>query len=104
MGEGKPRDEDLYYELIEQGEVDSLRRLVADRPELLRARTSPRNAPEPPLGCTGLHAAVHAGQAATARVLVDAGIDVEARTTEAHAAQPDETRPFKEIAAMLREV
>lgn len=52
MGEGKPRDENLYFELIEQGEVDSLRRLVADRPELLLARTLPRIAPEPPLGCT----------------------------------------------------
>ena len=38
MGEGKPRDEDLHFELIEQGKVDPLRRLVAARPELLDAR------------------------------------------------------------------
>lgn len=85
----KPRDADLYFELIEQGEADRLRRLVTERPELLEARTAPSSAPERQLGCTGLHAAVYAGQAEVARVLVDAGIDLHVRTTEGRTALHD---------------
>jgi ankyrin repeat protein len=80
---------DLYFKLIEQGDADPLRRLVAERPELLEARTAPSNAPECQVGCTGLHAAVHAGQAETACALVDAGIDIQARTAEGRTALHD---------------
>lgn len=57
MGDGKPRDEDLYFELIEQGADVSIRSA--------KGKTA-------------------------------------AESAEARAAQPDDERPFKEIAEMLR--
>jgi len=81
MGDTRPRDEDLYFELIEQGKVEPLRHLVADRPELLAARTS--------LGRAGLHAAIYARQVEVARALIEAGIDLRARTAEGRTALHD---------------
>ena len=65
---------------------------------------------------TALHAAAAMKYARDSRpfitMLLQHGVDVSIRTTtgktaaeiaEARAAQPDEERPFKEIAAMLRE-
>ena len=60
MGDRKPRDEDLYFELIEQGKVDPLRRLVADRPELLDARPFVEMLPTPDRGRCARSAFSHA--------------------------------------------
>jgi ankyrin repeat protein len=75
-------DTEAYFEAIRRGDVEQLRRDVERQPDLLRATTAPDYAPEKQLGCTGLHAAVYARQPGAARVLVDAGIDIEARTGE----------------------
>jgi len=78
-----------YFEAIERGDTETLSNLVTEQPDLLEARTSPSYAPERQLGCTGLHAAVHAGQPEAARVLIEAGIDIEASTTEGRTALHD---------------
>lgn len=78
-----------YFDAIRRGDVDRVRRLVKERPELLEQRTAPAHAPEQQLECTGLHAAVYAGRPEIARVLVDAGIDIEARTKEGRTALHD---------------
>jgi ankyrin repeat protein len=80
---------DRYFELIDRGEAGELRQLVADRPELLDLRTTPSYAPERQLDCTGLHAAVYAGKPEAARILIEAGIDIEARTDEGRTALHD---------------
>lgn len=78
-----------YFDLIKRGDAEGLRRLVAENPGLLEIRTNPSYAPDRPLQCTGLHLAVHAGQTEAARVLIEAGIDIEARTTEGRKALHD---------------
>jgi ankyrin repeat protein len=75
-------DTDRYFAAIREGQVDALRELVTREPALLGATTGPDYAPERPLGCTGLHVAVHADRPDAAEVLLEAGADVEARTTE----------------------
>ena len=75
-----------YFELIERGDVRELRRLVTESPALLQARTAPSYAPGRQIACTGLHAAVYAGKPEAARVLVEAGIDIDARSNEGRTA------------------
>ncbi len=72
-----------YFTAIRSGDVSRLARLVAERPALLAATTAASD------GRTGLHAAVHARQSAAARVLVEAGIDLEARNAEGRTALHD---------------
>lgn len=78
-----------YFEAIGRGDAERVRELVAEDPELLRELTGPSYAPEQQLRCTGLHAAVYAGSPDVARVLVDAGIDLEAATLEGRRAVHD---------------
>jgi ankyrin repeat protein len=93
-----------YFEAIERGDTETLSKLVAEQPDLLVARTSPSYAPERQLGCTGLHAAVYAGQPEAARVLIEAGIDIEASTTEGRTALHDSIEfGSHEIGEMLLE-
>jgi ankyrin repeat protein len=80
---------EAYFEAIRSGNVERLRELVAERPELLEARTNPDYAPERQVSCTGLHVAVYARQPDAARVLVDSGIEIEARTAEGRTALHD---------------
>jgi ankyrin repeat protein len=62
--------------LISDGDVDAVRSAVEQAPQLL-ARTVERDGQG---GWTALHVAVADGQADVARVLIDAGADVAART------------------------
>lgn len=78
-----------YFRAIDDGDLETLRRLLRDRPGLLEARTSPGYAPERQQSCTGLHAAIYAGQHGAARLLIDSGIDLEARTAEGRTALHD---------------
>jgi ankyrin repeat protein len=78
-----------YFEAIRAGEVIGLERMLAHEPRLLQARTSSPHAPGAQDRCTGLHAAVYADQPEAVRLLLDAGIDVEARTAEGRTALHD---------------
>jgi ankyrin repeat protein len=89
MGDVKTPDTEDYFELIRQGRAEALRQLVAGRPELLEARTSPDYAPERQPDSTGLHAAIYARQVEAARVLIEAGIDIAARNSEGRTALHD---------------
>jgi ankyrin repeat protein len=80
---------DRYFHSIEQGDVETLKQLLRADPALLQARRAPTDAHERPDDCTGLHAAVHAEQLEAVRVLLDAGIDVEACTSEGRTALHD---------------
>ena len=50
-------EETRYFEAIEQGDVSTLGRVLAETPGLLEARTAPSCGPKRQLDCTGLHAA-----------------------------------------------
>lgn len=58
---------------IERGSVDEVRALLSDNPELVRSPGEHLKAP--------LHWAAESGQVEVARVLLDAGADLEARTS-----------------------
>jgi ankyrin repeat protein len=80
---------DQYFISIEKGDVETLKQLLGADPTLLQARGAPTYAPERQIDRTGLHAAVHAEQLETARVLIDAGIDLDACTAEGRTALHD---------------
>ena len=82
-----PRDD--YCAAIAAGDVVRLKRLIDDDPTLLDQRTNPSYAPERQLRCTGLHAAIYAGEPDAASLLIEAGIDIEARTVEGRTALHD---------------
>ena len=82
-------DLDGYFEAIEAGDVERLEDLLADDPELLRARTQPGYAQDQEATCTGLHLAVWHQQLEVARVLIEAGIDLEATNHEGRTALHD---------------
>ena len=82
-------DTRAYFDSISGGDLKTLKRLLADAPALLEATSAPSYAPDKPLRCTGLHAAVHARRTEIARSLVDAGIDIEAKTLEGRTALHD---------------
>jgi hypothetical protein len=73
-------DRSGFFEAVEKGDVQQVTQLLDRQPELLRAKTSPSYAPERPPDCTALHAAIYARRGEVARLLVDAGIDIEVRT------------------------
>lgn len=78
-----------YFERVRRGDADGLRRLLREEPGLVASRTVPDYAPERQIDCTGLHLAVYADHLDVARALLDAGIDVEARTKEGRTALHD---------------
>lgn len=78
-----------YFQFIHDGRVDELRTLIQLHPELLVERTSPYRSPSLQIRCSGLHLAVHARQLGSATLLLDAGIDVDACTTEGRSALHD---------------
>lgn len=93
-----------YFDAIAAGRAGRVRELVQREPALLREVAAPAYAPEQPLRCTGLHAAVHAGSVDVARVLVEAGIDLEAATLEGRRALHDAIEfGQSEIARLLEE-
>jgi len=75
-----------YFDSVRRGDAGRLRELLDAEPALLAARTSPERWPEWPDGCSGLHVAVHADRADTAKVLIEAGVDLEARTGQGRTA------------------
>ena len=82
-------DTRAYFDSINSGDLETLKRLLAAAPALLGATSAPSYAPDKPLRCTGLRAAVHARRPEIARLLVDAGIDIEAKTLEGRTALHD---------------
>ncbi len=78
--------------------------MIEADPSLLAATSSPAYAPERQTAATGLHAAVYARQPEVARLLLDAGIEIEARTTEGRTALHDSIEFGRdEITALLIE-
>ncbi len=82
-----------YFGAIERGDVVGLRRLIERSPTLLEARTNPSYAPDRSLRCTGLHAAIYARRSDVAQILIEAGIDIEAKTAEGRTALHDSIEP-----------
>jgi uncharacterized protein len=69
-----------FWEAATVGATNRVSQLVNDQPQLVQSRSAD--------GFTALHLAVFFGHPDTARVLIDAGSDVSARTTNAFDNQP----------------
>jgi ankyrin repeat protein/uncharacterized glyoxalase superfamily protein PhnB len=69
-----------FFDACAKGDVDTVRRLLADNPELVRATS----AVAPHGGWTGLHSAAQHGHLNLARLLLDRGADPNAREAGDH--------------------
>jgi uncharacterized protein len=76
----RPDTELDVFDAAAFGRVDRLRELLADKPELARAFSDD--------GFTPLHLAVYGGSEAAARILIEAGADVNVRSTGSIARVP----------------
>jgi ankyrin repeat protein len=92
-----------FFEAVRAGDAARVAELVRGGPELLGARGGPAWDSARPTACTGLHVAVHVGSVAVAEVLLDAGIDVEARTTEGRTALHDAIELSSKVEPLLHE-
>ena len=82
-------DIEKYFDAIHHGETLRLKQLLTANPGLIDETASPMDAAIKDNGGTGLHAAVHANQPEIARILLDAGVDINARTREGRTALHD---------------
>ncbi len=82
-------DIENYFDAIHHGETLRLKQLLTANPGLIDQTASPADAAIRDNGGTGLHAAVHANQPEIARILLDAGVDINARTREGRTALHD---------------
>lgn len=64
-----------FHEAVEKGDVEAVAAALSENAELVAARPEPN-------GNTPLHVAAYSGQAEVARLLIDAGADVEATAGE----------------------
>jgi len=81
--------DEAYFEAIRGGDGKRLRELIEREPKLLQATTGPDRATGREMRCTGLHVAICAEQTEAARALIEAGVDLEARTLEGRTALHD---------------
>lgn len=97
-------EREAYFAAIVAGDAARVRALVAADPELLAEVANPPYAPEKDLRCTGLHIAIYSEQPEVARVLIEAGIDLEAATAEGRRALHDSIEFGQgEVTALLEE-
>ena len=80
--------ESRYFEAIRSGDVDTLRRLLSERAELVHA-TLPAEASRGVAGRSGLHLAVQADRPEVAELLLGAGADMDARDAQGRTALHD---------------
>lgn len=77
------------FDAVKAGDLDRLRELLAQDPDLVRARIPEHKSSAEQKSATPLHVAIHGGNVEAARLLIEAGADLEARNAYGRTALHD---------------